>query len=110
MINFEEENDAITPEIQQELALITQEADSLEKDLFTFKSIHDELISLRLENEELNKRISATETNAETSQEALVEKFGKIIKQRDAALNLLLAEVKNLHTKMREIHSVIKPN
>jgi regulator of replication initiation timing len=109
MINFEEK-DAITPEIQQELALIAQEAESLEKDLFTFKSIHDELISLRIENDTLNKRISATETNAETNQGALVEKFGNIIKQRDVALNLLLAEVKSLHSKMREIHSVIKPN
>jgi predicted nucleic acid-binding Zn-ribbon protein len=110
MINFEEENDEITPEIQQELVLITKEAESLESDLLSFKSIYEELKSLQSKNEDLEKRLSATETNAETNQQALVENFGKIIKQRDAALNMLLVEVKNLHAKMREIHNVIKPN
>lgn len=110
MINFEEENDAITPNIQQELALITQEAESLESDLLLFKSIHDELKALQSKNENLEKRLSTAENNAEANQQTLVENFGKIIKQRDAALNILLGEVKKLHTKMRDIHSMIKPN
>ncbi|MDD1608655.1 MAG: hypothetical protein LUQ18_09215 [Methylococcaceae bacterium] len=105
MINFEED-DVITPEIEQELALIAQEAESLETDLLSFKSIHDELKLLQSKNEDLETRLSTAETNQET----LVENFGKIIKKRDEALNMLLREVKNLHTKMRDIHNGIKPN
>jgi hypothetical protein len=105
MISFEEENDAITPEIQQELALIAQEAKSLESDLLSFKSIHEELKSLQSKNEDLETRLSTAETNQKT----LVDNFGKIIKKRDEALNMLLGEVKNLHTKLRDIHSAIKP-
>jgi hypothetical protein len=110
MINFEEENDVITPEIQQELALITQEAESLESDLLSFKSIHEELKLLQSKNEDLEARLNAATSNADTNQQTLVENFGKIIKQRDVALNMLLGEVKNLHAKMRDIHNVIKPN
>ncbi|MCX7067817.1 MAG: hypothetical protein NTW85_09025 [Methylococcales bacterium] len=105
MINFEED-DAITPEIEQELILIAQEAESLESDLLSFKNIHEELKSLQLKNEDLETRLSTAETN----QEALVENFGKIIKKRDEALNMLLREVKNLHSKIRDIHNGIKPN
>ena len=105
MVNFEE-NENVLPEIEQELALIAEEAESLENDLMSFKSVHEELISLRQQNTQLNERLDATEKNQET----IIQDFRDVIQKRDEALKILLREVKNLHAKMKDIHNVIKPN
>ena len=104
MINIEETD--LIPEIEQQLALINKETDALEIDLKAFKNIYEELDLLKLENEDLKKRLIA----AETKHDEFVASFKKFMEKRDDALKFLLQEVKNLKAKMSEIRGVINPN
>ena len=91
MINSDE-NDLLA-EIEQQLALAHQETQGLEADLHNFKGNQAELDGLRAENVELISTI---------------EQLGEIIQKRDDALKLLLGEVKNLNTKIREIRNELQ--
>ena len=93
MINSDE-NDLIA-EIEQQIALANQEVQNLETDIHTLASTgnQEELGALLLENEQLN---------------VTIENLSNIIKKRDDALMLLLMEVTNLNTKIREIRAEIQ--
>lgn len=91
MINSDE-NDLLA-EIEQQLALAHQEAQGLKTDIHDFKGNQAELDALRAENVELISTI---------------EQLGEIIQKRDDALKLLLEEVKNLNTKIREIRNELQ--
>ncbi len=91
MINSDE-NDLIA-EIEQQLALATQEVQDLETDVQSFKGNQEELDALRAENAELVSTI---------------EQLNDMITKRDDALKMLLAEVRNLNAKIREIRSVLQ--
>lgn len=97
MITFDE-NDLI-PEIEQELVLAHQTTQDLATDVRSFKDIQEQLDLLAQENADLIKRLETTVS---------VEKFNEVITKRDDALRMLLAEVKKLHEKIREIRSEIK--
>lgn len=100
-----EEND-LMPEIEQQLALINQEANALENDLKEIKNIREEFELLRSENQDLKERLNA----AETKHEEFVVSFKQFMKKRDDALKYLLAEVKVLKSKMSEIRGSVNPN
>jgi predicted nucleic acid-binding Zn-ribbon protein len=100
MINIEE-ND-LMPEIEQQLALINEETDALENDLKAFKNIYEELKQLRSENQDLKERLNTAETD--------INNVNEKMKERDKVLHVLLAEVKKLHAKMREIRSSVNSN
>lgn len=91
MINSDE-NDLLA-EIEQQLALATQEVQDLETDVQSFKGNQEELDALRTENAELI---------------GTIEQLSDMITKRDNALKMLLAEVKNLNAKIREIRSVLQ--
>lgn len=88
MINADE-NDLVA-EIEQQLALANEEVQGLQTDVQSLQGGEEALAALFEENQELN---------------ATIENLSSIIKKRDDALRLLLAEVKNLNTKIREIRS-----
>ena len=87
-----DENDLVA-EIEQQLALATQEVQDLETDVHAFRGNQDELNVLRAENVELITTI---------------EQLGEMITKRDDALKLLLEEVKKLNAKIHEIRSSLK--
>jgi regulator of replication initiation timing len=93
-----EEND-LTSEIRERIEFLNQEANHLEKEISQFKNVYEELDSLKLENEDLKKRLS----DSEEQHNEFVASFKEIIKKRDEALRYLLQEVKTLGAKMNDI-------
>jgi hypothetical protein len=87
-----DENDLVT-EIEQQLTLANEEVQGLQTDVQSLQGSEEALAALFQENQELN---------------ATIENLSAIIKKRDDALRLLLAEVTNLNTKIREIRSELQ--
>jgi regulator of replication initiation timing len=91
--------DDLMPEIKERIELLNQEANSLEIEISKLKNVYEELDSLKLENEDLKKRL----TDSKTQHNEFVASFKEIMKKRDDALRYLLQEVKTLSAKMNEI-------
>lgn len=97
MIDLNE--DDLMPEIKERIELLNQEANNLEIEISKLKNVYEELDSLKLENEDLKRRL----TDSETQHNEFVASFREIMKKRDDALRYLLQEVKTLSAKMNEI-------
>ena len=91
MIEHDEHD--LVAEIEQQLSLANQAVQGLHDDVQNLAGGAEALEALVTENQQLNEEI---------------EKLSNIIKQRDATLQNLLAEIKKLNAKIQEIRSELK--
>jgi uncharacterized coiled-coil protein SlyX len=103
MINLDD-IEQLDKEVQEQTNLLKTNTDGLENDLKQFKQVHEALNLLDSENEELEKRLAASEAKYTELQKQVVA-LEEVISKRDNVMKILLKTVGDLNHSVTEIRN-----
>jgi predicted nuclease with TOPRIM domain len=103
MIDFDE-IEQLDKEVQEQTDLLKTNTDGLENDLKQFKEVHEALNLLGSENENLEKRLEASETKYAALQKQVIA-LEEVISKRDNVMKILLKTVGDLNRNVTEIRN-----
>jgi len=99
-----DEIEQLDKEIQEQTNLLKENTEGLENDLQQFQEISEALGLLESENNDLEKRLAASETKYTELQQQVVA-LEEVIKKRDNVMKILLKTVGELNQSVTQIRN-----